>query len=56
MINQELAFWEMHSTKTTLIACDKFSLAECAFYPVIGYLIHRGLNIDKFQHSKIISI
>ncbi len=56
MINQELAFREMHSTKTTLITCDKFTLAECAFYPVIGYLIHRGLNMDKFQHSKMISI
>jgi len=56
MINQELALRKMYLTKTTLITCDKFTLGECAFYPVIGYLIHRGLNIDKFQHSKIISI
>jgi len=48
MINQELAFWEMYLTKTTFIVCDKFTLADCAFYPVIADLIHRGLNIDKF--------
>jgi glutathione S-transferase len=48
MIDQELVFWEMYLTKTTFIACDKFTLADCAFYPVIAYLIYRGLNIDKF--------
>jgi glutathione S-transferase len=52
LIDQELAFWEMYLTKTTFIACDIFTLADCAFYPVIAYLIHRGLNIDKFPALK----
>jgi glutathione S-transferase/nicotinamidase-related amidase len=52
MIDQELAFWEMYLTKTKFIACDTFTLADCAFYPVMAYLIHRGLNIDKFPALK----
>ncbi|CAF4252715.1 unnamed protein product, partial [Adineta steineri] len=52
LIDQELAFWEMYLTKTTFIACDHFTLADCAFYPVIAYLIHRGLNLDKFPVLK----
>jgi glutathione S-transferase len=48
MIDEELGFWEMYLRKTMFIACDKFTLADCAFYPVIAYLIHRGLNIDEF--------
>ncbi|UJR36921.1 hypothetical protein I4U23_029633 [Adineta vaga] len=52
MIDQELAFWEMYLTKSIFIACDQFTLADCAFYPVMAYLIHRGLNIDKFSRLK----
>jgi glutathione S-transferase len=52
MIDQELTFWEMYLRKTTFIACDKFTLADCAFYSVIAYMIHRGLNIDKFPALK----
>lgn len=47
-IDQELAFWEMYLTKTSFIASNQFTLADCAFYPVIAYLIHRGLVIDPF--------
>jgi nicotinamidase-related amidase/glutathione S-transferase len=52
LIDQELAFWEMYLTKTTFIACNIFTLADCAFYPVVAYLIHRGLNIDQFPALK----
>jgi glutathione S-transferase len=52
MIDRELAFWEMYLTKTTFVACDKFTLADCAFYPVLAYLIHRGLDIAKFPALK----
>jgi glutathione S-transferase/nicotinamidase-related amidase len=52
LIDEELAFWEMYLTKTSFVACDKFTLADCAFYPVIAYLIHRGLNIDKYPTLK----
>ncbi|CAF1430672.1 unnamed protein product [Adineta steineri] len=48
MMAEELVFWEMYLIKTTFIACDQFTLADCAFYPVIAYLIHRGLNIERF--------
>ncbi len=52
MIDQELTFCEMYLRKTTFIACDKFTLADCAFYPVITYMIHRELNIDKSSTQK----
>lgn len=47
-IEQELAFWEIYLTKTSFVACNEFTLADCAFYPVIAYLIHRGLLINAF--------
>ena len=52
MINDELAFWEMYLTKTAFVACNTFTLADCAFYPVVAYLIHRGLTIDKYPALK----
>ena len=51
-INEELTFWEMYLTKNTFIACDQFTLADCAFYPVIAYLIHRGLDVHMFSRLK----
>ena len=51
-IDQELAFWEIYLTKTSFVACNQFTLADCAFYPVIAYLIHRGLVIDAFPALK----
>ncbi|CAF0886763.1 unnamed protein product [Didymodactylos carnosus] len=51
-IDHELIFWETYATKSMFIACDQFTLADCAFYPVVTYLIHRGLSIDKFSALK----
>jgi glutathione S-transferase/nicotinamidase-related amidase len=51
-IDQELTFWEKYLTKTVFVACNQFTLADCAFYPIIRYLIHRGLDIDSFPALK----
>ena len=46
----ELAFWEEYAGRTDFIASDKMSLADCAFYPVLAYLVHRGLALDNLPN------
>lgn len=41
----ELRFWEVYASKTKYIASDKLTLADFAFYPVLAYLCHRGLDL-----------
>ncbi|CZR53757.1 uncharacterized protein PAC_03638 [Phialocephala subalpina] len=43
----ELKFWESYLGKTKFVAGDEMSLADCAFYPNVAYLIHRGLDLQK---------
>jgi glutathione S-transferase/nicotinamidase-related amidase len=44
---EELKFWESYLAVSVFVAGDEFSLADCAFYPNLGYLIHRGLDLDR---------
>jgi glutathione S-transferase len=43
-INKELDYWEVYATQTTFIAGDEFGLADCAFFPCLAYMVHRGFE------------
>jgi glutathione S-transferase len=43
----ELKFWESYLGKTKFVAGNDMSLADCAFYPNLAYLIHRGLDLKR---------
>ncbi|OJD16616.1 hypothetical protein ACJ73_08871, partial [Blastomyces percursus] len=48
VIHAELALWEIHITAAHaagtrfLAATQTLSLADCAFYPILAYMVHRG--------------
>jgi glutathione S-transferase/nicotinamidase-related amidase len=43
----ELKFWESYLSRANFVAGDEMSLADCAFYPNVAYLIHRGLDLER---------
>ena len=43
---QELKFWETYTREHEYIAGSAFTIADCAFWPVLGYLEHRGLILE----------
>lgn len=48
-IESELRFWEKYAGEhggAGFIAGDKFTLADCAFFPLLGYMLHRGFEWD----------
>ena len=44
----ELDLWERRAAQYTFIASESFTLADCSFYPVLAYLMRRGLILDNF--------
>ncbi|OAX81672.1 hypothetical protein ACJ72_03986 [Emergomyces africanus] len=55
-IHDELAFWETHiatahaAGKSFMAGTDSLSLADCAFYPILAYMVHRGFVFtERFQ-------
>ena len=40
----ELAFWEVYAAQNKFIAGDEFSLADCAFFPLLAYMFRRGFE------------
>jgi glutathione S-transferase len=49
-VDFELNLWENRASKHTFIASESFTLADCSFYPTIGYMTHRGLSLDGFPN------
>lgn len=47
-IHNELLIWETYLSKTLFVACNMFTLADCAFYPIIMYITHRGLSLEHY--------
>ncbi len=43
---KELGFWEGYLRNHAYVAGDEFTLADCALWPVLGYLVHRGLDLE----------
>lgn len=41
---KELEHWEIYLINTRFLSArNAFGLADCAFYPVLAYMVHRGL-------------
>jgi glutathione S-transferase len=46
-VHAELDYWEVYASQTTHIAGDEFGLADCAFFPLLGYMVHRGFDWER---------
>lgn len=42
-IGAELEYWEAYASRTTFIAGDRFSLADCAFFPILACMVNGGI-------------
>lgn len=53
-IFRELEHWERYLTNGGFLSArNAFGLADCAFYPVLAYMVHRGLDLtSKFSGLK----
>ena len=49
-VDFDLNLWEARAKQHTFIASKMFTLADCSFYPVLAYLMRRGLILDPFPH------
>jgi glutathione S-transferase len=47
-IDFDLNLWESRAAKHKCIVSDQFTLADCSFYPVLAYLLRRGLTLEKY--------
>ncbi|KAF9076452.1 Isochorismatase-like protein [Rhodocollybia butyracea] len=45
----ELVFWETYTRNSVYVAAETFTIADCALWPVLGYLIHRGLELEGHE-------
>ncbi|KAJ7758857.1 hypothetical protein DFH07DRAFT_741508, partial [Mycena maculata] len=43
-VHAELDYWVVYASRSTYISGDSFGLADCALYPLLGYMVHRGFN------------
>ncbi|KAF7330287.1 hypothetical protein MVEN_02466600 [Mycena venus] len=46
-VHAELDYWEVYASKSAYIAGDEFSLVDCAFFPLLGYMVHRGFDWER---------
>lgn len=46
-IMAELGFWEKYVKDSKFMSGDMFGMADCAFYPILAYMVHRGLELQK---------
>lgn len=44
----ELEHWEHYAKINKFIASNEFTLADCAFYPILEYMVHRGFEFKNF--------
>ncbi|KAJ6570152.1 Isochorismatase-like protein [Mycena vulgaris] len=40
----ELDYWEIYASRSAYIAGNEFGLADCAFFPLLGCMVHRGFD------------
>ena len=43
----ELRIWERYLEHSTFVTGEEFGLADCAFFPCLAYLVHRGFDLQK---------
>jgi glutathione S-transferase len=48
-VNKELDYWEAYAARTSFIAGDNFGLADCALFPCLAYMVHRGFEWQRRQ-------
>ena len=46
----DLSLWESRAACAPFIAGESLTLADCAFYPVLAYLLRRGLSLTAHPH------
>ncbi|KAJ7678479.1 Isochorismatase-like protein, partial [Mycena rosella] len=46
-VHAELDYWEAYASRSAYIAGDEFGLADCAFFPLLGYMVHRGFEWER---------
>ncbi|KAK0450419.1 uncharacterized protein EV420DRAFT_1274806, partial [Desarmillaria tabescens] len=46
-VHDELDFWEVYASTTRYIAGDMFPLANCTFFSLLGYMVHRGFTWNR---------
>jgi glutathione S-transferase len=46
-IMTEMEFWEKYAKESKFMSGDEFRMVDCAFYPILAYMIHRGLDLKK---------
>lgn len=50
---EELDVWDGYLENSGFISStEQFTTADCAFYPCIAYMMHRGLKLDKWPRLK----
>jgi glutathione S-transferase len=47
----ELKFWETYASKSKkfIAGGEEFTLADCAFYPILAYMMRRGFDLDDVR-------
>lgn len=46
-VHAELDYWEIYASRSAYIAGEEFGLADCAFFPLLGYMVHRGFDWER---------
>ncbi|KAH7922729.1 hypothetical protein BV22DRAFT_1197200 [Leucogyrophana mollusca] len=48
-LDKELAFWESYAARSSgyIGGGEDFTLADCAFYPILGYMLRRGFRFGE---------
>lgn len=52
VIEKELGYWDVYASQSAFIAGDIFGLADCAFFPLLAYMIHRGFHWQRTPHQE----
>ncbi|KAF8072003.1 Isochorismatase-like protein [Lyophyllum atratum] len=42
-----LDYWEAYTGSTAFIDGEEFGLADCAFFPILAYMVHRGFEWQR---------
>ncbi|KAJ7746390.1 hypothetical protein B0H16DRAFT_1321171 [Mycena metata] len=51
-VHAELDYWEVYASRSAYIAGEEFGLADCAFFPLLGYMVHRGFDWTRLKEGE----
>ncbi|KAG5653379.1 hypothetical protein H0H81_000766 [Sphagnurus paluster] len=52
-IDTELDYWEAYAGQAAFIAGETFGLADCALFPILAYMVHRGFDWQRRSEGQI---